>query len=95
MIGAGALHLGISPVAEVRGTGGVQGVHQFSQADRVTAMWGLVTWGGNNSAPGGPMRCVWWFSEVGVPSIKRREGGRQGDINSLPHRGFWGMSGLY
>lgn len=89
MRGAGAVHFSIFPVAQIHGTGGVQGVLGGGGTVGL-GCGGMYFQDGNRSASGGSVNCVWCFSEVSVPSInKRRERGRQGNVNALPSRGFW------
>lgn len=52
--------------------------------------WGAFPEMETSAASGGSTNCLWCSSEVSVPSInKRREGGRQCNVNVLPPRGVW------
>ena len=95
MRGAGALHLDISPLGEIYGMGGVQGGHQVSQAGRSTgAVVGCLSRMEISQRLVAPSGVSGVFVKLVYHLLKKREGGRQGDINALPHRGFLGRSGL-
>lgn len=58
MRGAGTVHFSISPVPEIHGTGGVQGVMGGGGSTMGWGCGGMPFQDGNRSASGGPGNCV-------------------------------------